>query len=199
MQEDLDIYKENLIKIKYRIKLIDDFTLLNNNIPADIFVENTYLQFRKILELIILSSLLANKVEYIKQYNKIKEVWDIKNRIKYLEKINRSFYPKPSIQKITFKKPDKRNIEIVDLKKDFLTLDNLYTLLDTCNSLLHVENPFLKPLDYGKLLNDIPAWREKIIKLLNHHTINLNNGHIIVGMMEASTDGKPYAFNFVQI
>ena len=84
-------------EIKLRIDVIQGF--LENKWNAHYLVstaECTALQFRKILELVALASLVANREEYAKQRTSFRTDWKANKIIKDLEKVNPWFYPNPT-------------------------------------------------------------------------------------------------------
>jgi hypothetical protein len=62
-------------------------------------VEFVYLQFRKIIELIAMGSLLANAKTSAQVQSKVQSYWHAKDLLKDIHGINPDFYPKPIIQK----------------------------------------------------------------------------------------------------
>jgi hypothetical protein len=95
-QEDINKYCDLMAEIKRRTNVIDGFS--NGTIHAiyeATTIESIYLQFRKILELIALGSLISNRDEYCKSYQNFLTCWNPKKIIADLERINPDFYPRP--------------------------------------------------------------------------------------------------------
>lgn len=159
-------------------------------------VEFLFLQFRKVLELIALSSLVANKNEYEKQQKHFYQDWHAEKILNKLEIINPSFYPIPSKQIIEgkIKKMETINEGYLD-KKEFIKL------YDKCSDWAHAENPFKKkkkiPDDIYEKLDD---FRNKIMTLLNHHTIHfVNNPDMRCCLMNSKDDSRVHVFEFSRI
>ena len=127
--------------------------------------ESIALQIRKILELIALASLAANRTEYAKHRKNFQTDWNGKLILEALEKANPKFYPKPNKQVV---EPNTGKVaSLEDVKSGFLTKDDYMTLYDACCSLLHADNP-LSPKSKAaeRFLADAPSWMEKIRRLL---------------------------------
>jgi hypothetical protein len=169
---DVSKYLSMLIEIKGRTQLISDVSEGRLTIyPQPAKVEFIYLQFRKMIELIAMGSLLANASEYNKAYSNIKKLWKAKDILKNMESINPEFYPRPIIQKPSNKAGITMDWE--DRKDDYLNKDRFATLYDKCNGILHSSNPFTSERDYDALEKESPKWYWWIINLLNAHTIKL--------------------------
>src|SRR5260370_28719120 len=61
-------------------------------------IESIYLQYRKMLELIALGSLVANKDVFSKVYQDFAKYWNAELLVKDIERVNPDFYPRPIIQ-----------------------------------------------------------------------------------------------------
>lgn len=115
-KDELSKYANCMEEIKLRtfsIKLIMEKEKTTGFLYTDI--EFICLQFRKILELISLANLSANKEQYAKQYIKFKTHWNAKKILEDIKKINPNFYPKPTEQIIDQKTGKVK--EIKDIKK----------------------------------------------------------------------------------
>lgn len=82
-------------------------------------VETEALQLRKILELIALGSLVANKSEYAKQYEKFASHWHAGRIMRDVESINPKFYPEP-FREIPSQSQGVKN-DLVPMTEGFLT------------------------------------------------------------------------------
>lgn len=161
-------------------------------------IEFMCLQIRKILELIALGSLVANKEEYAQQHAKFSEHWRAKAILDSIEKINPNFYPSPGRQII---EPSTRKvIEVVALEKGFLTRQEFPDVYDQCSKAIHAANPFGTAIDYKALESSIPVWMKKIKKLLNHHQIQLlNEMQMLWVLMQAREDNRVHAWIFQRL
>jgi hypothetical protein len=152
-------------------------------------VEFACLQIRKILELIALASLSANKDEYSKQHANFFKHWKAKAILEAVEKVNPSFYPVPVQGESGGTNEKVRGFKMRTV--GFLTKDDFSTIYDICSQTLHASNPYGAKIDYGHLEKEIPCWLEKIKALLNDHMVLLiDKTESILVIMRSEEDGK---------
>lgn len=191
---ELGLYQDCLYEIKRRIDVIADH--LNNKYIETyliIEVETICLQFRKILEKIMLMSLVANKEAYAEQNEKFAKHYHAKRIMNDLERINPDFYPVPIIRIHKENECD----ELQEIESGYLTKDELIHVYEICGGMMHAQNPFsaVKPLE--EIEQRFPEWLTKICILLSHHRIKLLGGNMmVVAMMERSDNGLPQAVIF---
>jgi hypothetical protein len=156
-------------------------------------IESTYLQFRKVLELIALASLVANKEHYAREQEKFANHWHAARILRDLAAINENFYPVPGKQ---IKDPRSGKVVAVDsIKEGYLTKDDFIELYESCGKILHADNPYGDITDLEKYEHDAPVWFDKIRTLLNHHQIQLVDSDVQIWcMMQAENDGGVHAF-----
>lgn len=157
------------------------------------------LQFRKIIELIALSSLSAHRHEYEKVYEHFRRHWKADRIVVAIEKITPDFYPKPGVQ---VRDPETGKATEVKPKKDgFLTKPEFIEVLDECSDLLHAENPYYpKRLDLPRLREKFARWRGQIIALLNHHQVQLvDPDRELWVVMHAEKDGKVHVAEMLRV
>jgi hypothetical protein len=197
MKTDVYKYQDNLFDIKMRTSIIT--THLTGQSTTNYLiteVEFLCIQFRKILELIALSSMVANKEEYSKHHEKFAKHYNARLIIQDLERINPDFYPKPTIQ-IEREVDGKKIFDLQPLNEGYLTKDEFLEVYEKCGGMLHAENPFGHKRDIKKLHAEFPIWLNKIIKLLNHHNIMLVDGEtMVIGLMHGAKDGQVQATEF---
>lgn len=160
--------------------------------------ESVCLQIRKILELIAMASLVANRSEYTKYRKNFRRDWNAKRILETLEKANPNFYPQPSRQVVdrTTGKVD----SVEKITSGFLTRSEFITLYDMCGGILHADNPFSQKRDVQSFLDTVPVWMNKIIRLLNHHQIQLiDDDQQIWILMQEKSDGKVHVYEFERI
>ena len=158
-------------------------------------VESVCLQVRKILELISLSSLVANKTEFAAQNEKFAKVWNARLILKDLERLNPHFYPKPILEVPSTQPGIINNLQ--DLTEGFLTKDDFLNVYEKCGAIMHSDNPYGGKTDYRYYDTSIPKWMEKIRVLLNCHTIRLmNDENFYLIHMKEDRDDKVHGYTF---
>ena len=186
-------------EIKRRAEVINGFlTGQFHAMYIQTTAESIALQVRKILELIALASLVANRSEYAKHRKNFQRDWNAKRILQTLEKANPRFYPTPNKQVVD--EETGKVVSLENIKSGFLTKHDYMILFDTCNRILHADNPFFRKQDPDTFLNSVPTWMEKIRRLLNHHTIQLiDNDKQLWVLMKSKTDGKAYVWEFERV
>ena len=92
-------YADCMEEIKKRKAVVDGFlTGKCHAMYLQTTAESIGLQIRKILELIALASLVANRSEYQKFRTNFHRDWNGKRILETLEKANPNFYPRPTKQ-----------------------------------------------------------------------------------------------------
>ena len=195
----LSKYTECMEEIKKRTEVVRGFlTRECNAMYVQTTAESVALQVRKVLELIALASLVANRSEYAKLRKSFRTDWNAKGIFKTLKKANPSFYPTPNRQVVDRETGKVNSIE--DIKSGFLTEDDYLSLFDSCCDILHAENPFSAKRNAMDFLNGVPAWMEKIRRLLNHHTIQLtDDDRQLWVLMQAESDGNVHVWEFKRV
>ena len=159
-------------EIKLRIDVIRGF--LENDWNAHYLiatVECIALQFRKILELVALASLVANREEYAKQRTGFRKDWKANKIIEDLEKVNPWFYPIPTKPK-RLANGDVSSLRQKSESDGYLTKDDYSILFDKCSDLLHATNPYAPTKNpYKRFMDDAPKWASKVVSLLEYHAI----------------------------
>ena len=148
--------------------------------------------------LIALSSLAANRSEYVKHRKGFHKDWNAKHILETLKKANPRFYPTPNKQVLDQETGDVLSLE--NITSGFLTKDDYIVLFDKCSGILHAENPFSRSQNPEAFLAQVPAWMEKIRCLLNHHTIQLiDDDKQLWVLMKAKSDGKAHVYEFARV
>ena len=197
MSVEVKKYQQCLYDITKRTEVINhyiDGVKTTGYLGTDI--ELIALQFRKIVELIALSSLVANKKEYSAQRTKFKDDWNARLIFQDLERINPEFYPKPSRQIEKSNTEGARYFDFEPIEAGYLTKKEAIKIYEKCGGVLHAENPFKESKDITQLQKQFPFWIKKIITLLNHHSIILVDKNMVVGLMKGKEDGLPHATLF---
>jgi len=127
-------------EIKNRIKVIDFFLHgPGHAIYPPTTIESICLQFRKILELIAMASLVANKKQYVKLHRDFGKHWNAEYLLRDLGRVNSDFYPKPISETPSAETGIKMHIS--DIEHDYLTKKDFIVVYKKCGGLLHADNP----------------------------------------------------------
>ncbi len=191
-------YLSCMEEIKKRTSVVTGFVRGEiNSIYLVTTAESAALQIRKILELIALSSLVANHEQYSKQRTNFRKDWNAKRILGALEKVNPKFYPVPTRQvPISEGRYDTPNVE-----SGFLTKEDFIELYDQCSAILHSTNPFSEQ-DFDAptfLSKTLPEWMDKVIVLLNHHHVfPVDENRMYIVLMQAKSDGKVHMAEFAK-
>ncbi|MBX7146831.1 MAG: hypothetical protein K1X44_05940 [Alphaproteobacteria bacterium] len=168
---DILLYMNHIEKIREKLLFIYD--VLTNKISLQSETYNNEiiaLQFRKILELIAFSSLIANKEKYSYAYEKWYMHYKSKSILKCIEELNPQFYPDPGVlENDPFTK-----LFIFKSKKwanDYLTQDDFEELYDYCSEILHIKNPF-NTKSHGQKYS-WTEWSDRILRLLHSYWLEL--------------------------
>src|ERR1035437_4908675 len=93
---NLDLYCKLMNEVKMKTTAIAE---IRNGTKSTSFVitniEFCCLQIRKIIELVALSSLVANKNQFERLMIKFEHLWNLKEILKDIKKLNPDFYPQP--------------------------------------------------------------------------------------------------------
>ena len=209
-QHTLNKYKQCMEELKRRSEAIELLVSGKFTTPFEYTnMEFCALQLRKMLELIALGNLVANKEEYKKHRENFEKDWNAKRIIEDIEKFNPNFYPKPIVTKINniadladperelfekFQSGNKKEdlCQWVDKKGIYLTKKLFICAYDLSSMCLHAENPFnMKKIQVKEKMHSFKVYVNLIIILLSQHNIQLCNGDILNCIMEAKIKGNP--------
>ncbi len=198
-EPDIVKYCDLMEEIKRRISVIDFFLSgAGHALFEPTTIESMMLQIRKILELIAMASLVANKKVYSKVYSNFAKSWNAEYLLKDLARVNPDFYPKPVVE-LSSEDPRVKN-QLGDRGNDYLTKDEFIKVYKKCGAIMHASNPLGRKPSYEYYKKIIPEWRVKIINLLNNHQIRLLNdtGFYLIHMKE-DRDDKVHFYKFEAI
>lgn len=202
-QEELQkLYLKNMSLIKLRMRALSDVMRLERTTTYEITnIEFCVLQIRKILELIVLSSLVSDEDLYREKMGKLEGMWNARYIIRDIERIHPDFYPHP-IQ-IKSHQGDGEPDEFVDMAEPYLTKDKLVEIYQKCGKYLHQASPFVDEglicRTYLSVKDDLIEWRALIIRLLSTHVIHLYDEEYMWYVV-MNIEGKPPFGNiFVQV
>ena len=182
-------YIEQMEEIKRRIEAIEKIVEVSiGRLYLPVVTESVYLQFRKILELIAMASLVVNKEameEFGTSMQKLRGEWNGYRILKQVEAINPNYYPVPIVEKPSDDPCIKVKLE--SKTNDYLTKDMFSELYNIkCGRILHADNPLKEHTNYSELWDEGPLWKMRIMGLLNTHQISLvgHEGFHLVHMQE---------------
>ena len=82
----------------------------------------------------------------------------------------------------------------------FLSRNEYVELYDICGGMLHADNPFSPKRDVQSFFDSVPEWMRKIMRLLNHHQIQLiDDDQQLWVLMQSADDGNVHVFEFERI
>ena len=192
-------YVDHMLEIKRRIASIKKLSeIAAGHLDMSVVTECIYLQFRKILELIAMSSLVANK-QAMKEMNrrrkKLGKQWNGDAILKLVKEINPDFYPVPITERPS--RDPAAKADLVEKTDGFLSRGEFSKLYNLCGDLMHADNPLGRKTDYESLRKEGPVWERKILELLGCHKIRIlgQDGFYLVHMHE-ERDGRVHMYEF---
>lgn len=158
---DIEVYIKIIEEIKQRVDVV--LRLHKGELFVEYRatqVESMILQVRKILELIVLASLSANKSIFEQNRKKFEDHWRPKDIIKDIESINPGFYPIPVEEKPS---EDEGVVDLVDVKTKFMDRVELLFVYSECNRCLHASNLYGEGIDYEYYIKKVSIWIDWIV------------------------------------
>lgn len=193
---DIVMYCNVMEEIKRRTSVIDFFLTGNGHaLYEPTTLESITLQIRKILELVAMASLIANKKEYEKVYSNFSTAWNAEYLLKDMERVNPGFYPKPMVEQSS--DDPKVKGHLVGRGNDYLTKKEFIKIYKKCGAIMHASNPMGRKISYEYYKKSIPEWKKKMMNLLNNHQIRLlgHKGFYLIHMKE-ERDEKVHFYEF---
>lgn len=185
-------------EVKLRVAVIDGLALAVSTSDGP-SIEQSYLQLRKILEIIAFGSLIYNRVVFAQTYEDFERFWNAKRLLQQLAKVNPGFYPRAVVQ-------DSHGVGGAapgwkPQTKDHLTQEDFVALYDLASGILHFPNPYNTEghPDLRGAGRSVPLWRGKIVNLLNMHEIRLVNDPNLYTVQMMCEDGKVHATTWVPV
>lgn len=196
----INLYAEQMQEIKRRTQVIDHFLYKGGHaLFQPTTTETVCLQFRKILELIAFSSLIANRAKYSEIHKNFASHWNAELLLKDLARVNPNFYPKPIDEKPS-NIPGMKS-EWADVTDGYLTQDDFIHIYKKCGGMLHANNPYGSKTGHHYFDKSFPEWRKKLIRLLNCHQVHLV-GETNIWLIHMQEDGDDevhfYTFGLVE-
>jgi len=185
---EMMLYADIMEEIKVRISFVQDS--LSTNLNEDVKSEIIAIQFRKIIECIIFSSLATNKKIFTQKFE-VNKPWRIATLIEKMKQMNPKYFPIPYkfvppvfVPNYGFVPPPPPFTKVAGA----LTENDLIIIHNACNNVLHFINPFIgktKKEDYKYILDNTNEWKNKIIKLLSIHFSHQTTGELYYVEMQS--------------
>jgi hypothetical protein len=198
-EPDIQKYCNLMEEVRSRTRAVDYFLDRKRHaVYVATTIESVGLQIRKILELIALGSMVANKASYSTAHEKFARDWNARLLLRDLERVNPDFYPKPVVE-VPSSNPKVLH-DLRDRQQDYLTKDEFEKAYQKCGAIMHAQNPYRSPLDYQYYYQKLLAWRSQIVNLLNNHIIRLVNGSgFYIIHMKEDRDDKVHFYEFAPV
>lgn len=198
VDKKLQLYTQQMELIKRRIEVVDSIIKKkSHSTPYEASnIELCCLQLRKCIELIVMSSLVANSETYLEMYNRLGRDWKVPLISKDLERINPNFYPTP-IRIIPHEDRPDEFIKFDD--GNYISCNALLDYYEKIGAIMHSENPFGNPIDYSEYEMLIRRCRDEIINLLNVHLAHLSDGKSMLYVVMQSNKDKKVHITYFQI
>jgi len=178
--------------VKHRINFLKSFDL--NSMPKQVAVELIALQFRKIVEMVVFSSLVANRDRYSAMHKDFASHWKIKDIIRRIKAVNKDFLPIP-VNEI-----ERSGERLWDYPsgKDYFSEQELVEIYQESGGILHSHKPFTaKRPDIDKYLTKVSRRIDKFIRTLNCHQVHpLNEREVFIVHMEEENSPNPVIYRF---
>lgn len=190
-----EMYAGEMMEILKRVsiirRIIDKKISLNTENQN---IEICYLNFRKILEHIAFSSLIANEEKYSKIQKNYRKFYKAKKILEEISKLNKNFYPKPVNLNLESSIKHASFINYCALNKEQpLEINEFEDLYDISSNIIHIHNPFSRK-DYINLMYSTEKWLRKICALLNQHMIQFIDSNDWWLVVMSGEDGKPHVY-----
>lgn len=130
-------------------------------------LESVCLQIRKLLELVMFSSLVANQDLWERSQKELRSSQNIAMKFRELERLHPNFYPTPvDLNRWTGREPATRT-------EGFLNKNDFQKFYGMLGNILHADNPLGRPTDYGSFIKVAPGLIESIQNLMECHKVHL--------------------------
>ncbi len=179
--DEVDLYLDCMNELKKQCLFISKYIVKRENLRTDTLdttIEIICLKYRKIFELISISSLITNKKKFTKKHDELVKNYKPAFIIKGMTELNSDFFPIAiKVNKI------ETGYDLVKLTGDILSIEDLKNGWILCSNYLHTRNPFKPKLEVTIIMDSFFKWYQKIVNLFSTHSVQLESGkHFIVNM-----------------
>ncbi|MCU1467547.1 MAG: hypothetical protein JWM72_3475 [Actinomycetia bacterium] len=183
--EDLQRYANVLREMKGRIDAARGFLQQVCSQYDFALVDAAAVQLRKVVELVVLASLVTNRMA-LEGVVKALDTKDAGNARKLAQKANPDYWPVPSVQK----QVGPGNFENEPITEGYLTEEAWGPTYGRLSTLVHATNPYLPPPEPVATARELSAVVGELVTLLNHHTIVLvDKDYILMCLMQGEDNG----------
>lgn len=166
-EKDMEVYRNLMVEVRFRIDAIDSILTGNLRLRARIAEESAYLQLRIICEIIAIGCLIIHGDLSAKTAN-LRKTWQADRILKVLADMHPKFFPEALESEDLATDP----AEWVAKTEGFLTRKELIALYTKhSGGKLHRGTVHALSNDAPPNFEEIRGWRNKIVGLLNRHTI----------------------------
>jgi hypothetical protein len=174
---DVNLYADVLQQIKVRLDEADQLLVTcPTNWSAELVLERTALHLRKVIELIVLSTLVTNRAELESVSHKIHKQ-DADGARKLIRRVNPDYWPEPI--RTTLTGPG-RNFEILPVTDSHLSEIEWGKAFGWTSNILHARNPLADPFDVHGNRERLEVLTRKVRTLLTEHRVHLVGGDTTV-------------------
>jgi hypothetical protein len=172
IEGDPSVYAEYMNEIKWRIAYFDKLRKQETNIYQVTEIESLALQIRMILEVLALSTIASHREAFKLNRKKLLGDWNLARIIKTVKKLNPKFFPVPIRQElVAYREFDL--VRHVPLTNNSLTEAQIVQEHGYLGNILHARTRYKDDIDCTKVLKRLLVCKDKIVSLLNTHTVTL--------------------------
>ena len=181
-RDEVDLYLDCMYELRRLCSFIQKYLSNRENLTKDnlrLTIEVVSLQYRKLFELIAMSSLVTNKRRFTKKHGSILKGYRPKGIMNMVKGMNPNFYPIPVELNLT---DNSKTYNFVKREGVFLSEKELCRAWNLCSNYLHTNNPFKPRLEATVIMDSFVDWMPKIMNLYYNHAIQLfdSDKHFIV-------------------
>ncbi len=174
---DVNLYADVLQQIKVRLDEADQLLVAcPTGWSAELVLEHAALHLRKVIELIVLSTLVTNRSELERVSAKLYKQ-DAGEARKLIRRVNPGYWPEPI--RTTLIGPD-RIFEMLPITHDYLLEDEWGKAFGWTSNILHACNPLDNPFDVPGSRERLEILARKVRTLLTEHRVHLVGGDTTV-------------------
>jgi hypothetical protein len=174
---DVNLYADVLQQIKVRLDKADQLLMTcPTDWSAELALERAALHLRKVIELVVLSTLVTNRAELESVSNKLHKQ-DADGARKLVRRVNPVYWPEPIRTRLT---GPGRNFEMLPVTDVYLSESEWGKAYGSTSNILHARNPLADPFDVHGTRERLETLAQKMRTLLTEHRVHLVGGNTTV-------------------